>query len=476
MSLIAAQANNAPRSLSSTAMTPSGPASPTRPPAPTITPSSPRIHRHNVDGLSDIAKEQDQRFARDIEWKVVGPMPPELFLEQFLPYRTRIPQFDDVTFSNIPDKPRKESEIYTPLVRGAFFLSRFSSYCTQRDELNKVLAKGDSQLAFYDTSNRTESPGKVGSSKPDLGMFRRDDVNRGHLKDTHKRVEGGHSEDYIYTARMGEVYMFIEVKTSDDLDFFTDPRDSDVPGGCRFTVNTEPKPSNDREGWHRLLALGQSTRYAHVIQTRQFRTCVYSISVAGTTARLLRWDRSGLVVTESFNYREDPSHLISLVWRFSKSTDEQRGWDLSAESIDSELGRSQFATAIKRNVREQIPGLNDKEVEEEADRHYWPGAITRLTVGDGARTRSFWVSRPMFTSRGPTGRSTIGYWGVDCKSGEVVFVKDVWRTDVLGVETEGIILEELLRAGVRNIPELVCHGDVVHGGTSISLFIADFGN
>ena len=81
-------------------------------------PSSPRIPRYNVDGLSDKASDQAQRFARDIEWKVVGPTPPDLFLKEFFPQRTRTPQFGDVTFSGVPNKPSKESDIYFPLVSG----------------------------------------------------------------------------------------------------------------------------------------------------------------------------------------------------------------------------------------------------------------------------------------------------------------------------------------------------------------------
>jgi len=79
-----------------------------------ITQSSSRISRDNVDDLSDVANDQDQRFARDIEWKVVGPMPVDLFLKTFLPHR--IPRIDGVTFSKVPDKPGKESAIYSPLV------------------------------------------------------------------------------------------------------------------------------------------------------------------------------------------------------------------------------------------------------------------------------------------------------------------------------------------------------------------------
>jgi hypothetical protein len=79
-----------------------------------LRPPTPRIHRHNVGGIFDVDTHQDQRFARDIE--VVGPMPVNLFLETFLPYRTRIPQVEDVSFSGIPDEPDRESVTYASLV------------------------------------------------------------------------------------------------------------------------------------------------------------------------------------------------------------------------------------------------------------------------------------------------------------------------------------------------------------------------
>ena len=103
-------------------MTSSGRTNPVRPLAPPATFSSPP-HRHDIDGLADIARDQHQRFARDIEQEVVGPMPPKLFLETFLPYRTRVPTFKDVTFSRVPDKPESESAIYSPLVSWFNFYS-----------------------------------------------------------------------------------------------------------------------------------------------------------------------------------------------------------------------------------------------------------------------------------------------------------------------------------------------------------------
>ena len=339
---------------------------------------------------------------------------------------------------------------------------------TPHSDFNRILARSNRSYAFYNSSHRAESSGETNASVPDLGMFRKNDANRGNLKDIHKRAEGGIPGEYVYTAYMGEVHMFVDVKASDDLDPFTDPPNSDIPRGYRFTIDTKRKYLEDDDP--RVLTLGRNTRYAHVVQTRQFRTCVYSISVVGTTARLLRWDRSGVIVTESFNYKSEPEILVGFVWRFSKATKEQRGFDPSAAAATSEEERVQFVDAIKKHVEEQLPGLSAEEVWDEVDRHLRPGAITRLTVGTGAEGRDVLVSQSMFTSKGATRRSTAGFWGVECESSEVVFVKDVWRTNLPETDTEGTILKELLEAGVRHIPVPVCYGDVVTEGESTLWF------
>ena len=80
-------------------------------------------------------------------------------------------------------------------------------------------------------------------------------------------------------------------------------------------------------------------------------------------------------------------------------------------------------------------------------------------MGIDTDARNILVSRPMFASDGVTGRSAAGYWGVECKSGEEVFVKDVSRTHVPKAHIEGTALKKLLGAGVRNIPELIARGD-----------------
>ena len=38
---------------------------------------------------------------------------------------------------------------------------------------------------------------------------------------------------------------------------------------------------------------------------------------------------------------------------------------------------------------------------------------------------------------GGSGRSAAGYWGIQCDTKYVTFVKSAWRTDAEGVELEG---------------------------------------
>ena len=52
-------------------------------------------------------------------------------------------------------------------------------------------------------------------------------------------------------------------------------------------------------------------------------------------------------------------------------------------AVNSKVERRKFADAIERHVKEQLPELSAEMCKNEVDRHFWPGAVTRLTVGMG---------------------------------------------------------------------------------------------
>ena len=90
-------------------------------------PTTQRIHRHGVDGLSACSKDQQQRYAHDIQWNVIGPMPTHEFLDEFFPKSPESPDleaelkqhqidYDKTWFASVPDMPAKEEDIYKGLV------------------------------------------------------------------------------------------------------------------------------------------------------------------------------------------------------------------------------------------------------------------------------------------------------------------------------------------------------------------------
>jgi hypothetical protein len=305
----------------------------------------------------------------------------------------------------------------------------------------------------------------VGTVKPDIGLYNINDENRGNIMDFHKHEKSFGDDAFSYVANMGLVYLFIEVKKGADQDIFIDPPQGPLPPDYRFTVDTWSRNEKLKD---RVSALGQNAHYAYVVQTRQFRTHVFSLTISGRTIRIMRWDRSGVLVTEAFDYKADPGLLVEFLWRFMWATRDRMGFDLTAAPVDSGTDSNSFREAIRSNVQLQLaldPQTDKEELDREVNRHFYQGAITRLAIGD----YDVWVSRPLWVSSTIVGRCTAGYWAVRCDTGAVVFVKDIWRTDVSDVELEGDILKGLEEKGVRYIPTVFHHGDVIYKGPSMSL-------
>ncbi|KAF9470847.1 hypothetical protein BDN70DRAFT_888702 [Pholiota conissans] len=269
------------------------------------------------------------------------------------------------------------------------------------------------------------------------------------------------------------------------------------------------------------IALGQQTYYATEICARQHRNFLFSIFVTPTHARFLRWDRAGVIISESFNYREEPEILCDFFWRFGHMSHEQRGGDTSVEWAtkgEEEL----FKRAIKDHLILQLGKLSPSVLEVELKRHYVEGVVTKIPVRtsmrvqeikqkgqanaretDGsARARSkarsktsgkssakgmqkeaefeeihadpeeivtfdensvaeeYLVSHPVASPSSLVSSGTRGYWAVRARDKAVHFLKDAWRTDVEGMEVEGRILQKLAAKKVPNVPTVLCWSDV----------------
>ncbi|KAH9947474.1 hypothetical protein B0H21DRAFT_883107 [Amylocystis lapponica] len=271
---------------------------------------------------------------------------------------------------------------------------------------------------------------------------------------------------------------------------------------------------------------GQLISYASEVLLCQHRCFHYTVVIFGVYARIIRWDRSGAIVTKKFDYTTKPRYLCQFLWRFCQLSPEKQGLDPTAVRIDE--GSDDWAlmdkvaankpdelkaleeARLKKTTNDSKRGTSNKPKEtpqeeqqetrqekeawldaqhtdfarqcfEESLMSDWPR--WRLTVCDepaealgvdtsngsassssanpaGKASHDFLVCQPYFNEPGVVGRGTRGYIAVDCETEELVFLKDAWRIDLDGIKREGDILEHLASKGVRNIPTVLCHGDV----------------
>ncbi|PIL32453.1 hypothetical protein GSI_05155 [Ganoderma sinense ZZ0214-1] len=233
---------------------------------------------------------------------------------------------------------------------------------------------------------------------------------------------------------------------------------------------------------------GQVTHYAELIMSIQQRLFLFMFVIIGRKFRILRWDRSGVVVSEAVDYVDDWEVFCDILWRISLAhcfAPEMLGMDPSAvrlRSSDREWRRmTAAANANPNDVDVEERHLEDDEVTEPFTFKYVRDAFRQTLVKDypryrvevpaGDKTRCFLICCPIFQAKGLAGRGTRGYIALEydptqrTKRGkrhvdQFFFLKDTWRMKYDGVSPEGNVLDELNQAGVEYVPTLVCHGDI----------------
>ncbi|TFY58525.1 hypothetical protein EVG20_g8114 [Dentipellis fragilis] len=210
---------------------------------------------------------------------------------------------------------------------------------------------------------------------------------------------------------------------------------------------SDPPPSkaDERATYHfektALKAIhtrGQLISYASAHMSTQFRCFCFSVCLVDkTNARLIRWDRSGAIVSERFDFTKAESPLAEFLWRFNHLDDAQRGRDLSVTSASEE----EAALARKHSMEGDIHKILVTNDADKVD-HY------------------FLVSAPSVYRLVVTGRASFGYIALDMQTKKKVWLKDSWRIDLDDMKKEFEIYKLLEKHSVRNISPLVCGGDV----------------
>jgi hypothetical protein len=234
--------------------------------------------------------------------------------------------------------------------------------------------------------------------------------------------------DVLTDTSLAEI--FIEFKWSPADDPFCDVCNIQCGNQTATTFLRGSKLGDD--------TLGQITFYASAQLGSQFRTHIYSVFIVRTKARILRWDRSGAVVTEAIDYNQSPL-LAEFFRRYSKAPADMRGIDGSVSN----------PTSKEASAARQALGL-DASV-----------PLAKLEIpSNGGAPHYFITSTPRATLYTPPGRATRGFRAYDTSQATLVFLKDTWRVDLPDIQAEGLTYEVLSAAHVPHIPECIAYGDI----------------
>ncbi|KAI0314331.1 hypothetical protein OF83DRAFT_1248003 [Amylostereum chailletii] len=176
------------------------------------------------------------------------------------------------------------------------------------------------------------------------------------------------------------------------------------------------------------------------------RVFVFSVLISDEGARLLRWDRSGIIVTERFDHTSDDSPLLEFLRRLDHMSDEDRGHDTSfsfPSNDEAAIARAAFATSVHFPISPEAP-------------------LRKVSVRDdhSGENTFYVVSNPQTINDQLFGVNSRGYVATDLRDGSLVWLKDVWRHESSLFFKEGDVYRKLNGKNVPHIPSLRTAGDV----------------
>ncbi|GJE92089.1 hypothetical protein PsYK624_082420 [Phanerochaete sordida] len=220
------------------------------------------------------------------------------------------------------------------------------------------------------------------------------------------------------------------------------------------------------------------TNHAYAQFTCQHRVFFFHLILVGRHARFLRWDRSGAIVSERFDYASSPELLCDFLWRFSHMDEAQQGWDttvsrpskaevklfrdaVKAIAVDMKAGASSDGAPVR-----QIPHA-ERSLDETGVYPFWKIHVVNSDTG---RASELIVNRPLSANTTACGRATRAYLAYDLQLGRMLFFKDSWRHNAL--LPEYTTFRELYAHDVPHVLEVLYGGDVVDGTGGIQMTLS----
>lgn len=198
-------------------------------------------------------------------------------------------------------------------------------------------------------------------------------------------------------------------------------------------------PLNKSSSAHNTL--GQIGTYIAVQMDSQYRTHAFFVLIVGDYARLMRWDRGGVIFTDPINYNKQ-SELVEFFERYDTAPPEVRGSD---ESVGQPYSKERDA-ALRLGL-----GTSD-------GRRGVPRPLLAVSFVDSngtGHTHRYIIPSPFARPSLPIGRSTRISTAYDVQNRRLVIMKDSWPVFVHDDIMEGRVYQRLNAAHVRNTPTCV---------------------
>ncbi|KAH9889462.1 hypothetical protein C8Q73DRAFT_159665 [Cubamyces lactineus] len=241
----------------------------------------------------------------------------------------------------------------------------------------------------------------------------------------------------------------IEVSIECETGYADDP-----DAGVVEEVASYPIPGRSRKG---LIA--QITTTSSIVFKYQLVTHHFTLLLLGEYVRVAMSDRAGIIYSSQINYKANPAKLGRVFWRLSHASPEARGHDPSAVRIHRDSPEYDAMVAWKTKILPVDDHAREVFVETLREDYPW----YKLTVGCEDGPRDFLVAKPTYVAPELLGRGTHGFvaYNVGDPKRPFAYLKDYWRVVGKRLKPEGEILAYLNSKRVKNIPPLLCHGDVL---------------
>ncbi|KAG2089146.1 uncharacterized protein F5147DRAFT_658498 [Suillus discolor] len=261
-------------------------------------------------------------MGKEMKGCLVGPMPVEQFLKEFLP-PSAIPNYEPLTFSDGAFESTlsalHETKAYEP------FIDTMSSF-----------APG---LSFIDTHNHPDTTNCKSFTfqiKPDICVYA-DGTSPPCARQS--------------SCDVSAAEVIIEFKWDPHHNPFYTPASG--PSTTAHFISETDKAMD---------TLGQITSYTAAQLGAQYRTHAFSILIIYDQAHIIRWDREGATISSAIFYNEEP-HLADFFHRYAQALPALRGFDtlvMLASAEEAHLARLQLGlSTTRRMLKVAVPDVDD---------------------------------------------------------------------------------------------------------------------